>query len=65
MDMMVTKEAVEKRLMAMTDRRDKMIAEVNALIGSIREMEHWLAVLEKEPAAETMVKETAAAWKAD
>lgn len=63
--MIVTKEAVEKRMLAMMDRRDKLIAEVNALIGSVRECEYWLSVLDKEGADAKLVPEAAATWKAD
>ena len=61
--MMVTKEAVEKRLERLRADHDRLLAQVNATIGAINEAEHWLSVLEKPGADMKLVPEAGAMAK--
>lgn len=45
---MITREAIEARLAALTAQRDQLIANVGAFNGAIQDCEHWLGVLDTE-----------------
>ena len=70
--MIVTKEAVQKRLEQLETERKKLDAEVSKLAanvcaynGAIEDCLHWLAVLNKEGADFKLLKETAELGKVD
>jgi len=61
---LITKEAVEKRLEGLRRRHEELVATANAVSGHIAEAEYWLSVLNKEGADMKLVKETAELGKA-
>lgn len=45
---MLTRKQIEARRAELETRRDRQLAELNATIGALTEVQHWLSVLETD-----------------
>lgn len=49
--MNISAEVIKERMKGLEAQRDKLLADLNAVYGAIQDCEHWLAVLDANPAS--------------